>query len=136
MQSGKSTTLLAAMNAADRRLTDQGWVLVGRPLVSEGWQGKIYRDEFTKEVIPGSMRRLEAETGGEIIAVRWGDVPTLDGAEVEGVLLDSTAIEELRGRVIERRRDEPWEDVVVRAKKLVDDQLRRTGWMLSMAEED
>jgi len=131
-ESGKSTTLYTAMKAADRRLRGEGWTLVGEPLVTDHWEGRITKDAISGDVVPGSLRRHEAETGGEIVAIRWGDVTTKDGDEVEGLLLDSPAIEELRGRVIEKGHDESWDRLIVRGQKLVDDTLRRLGWMVGM----
>lgn len=135
MQSGKSTTMYSAMQAADRRLKEQGWILVGQPLVTDRWEGTITQDLLSREVLPGSMKRREAETGGEIVSIRWGDVPTKDGDVIEGVLIDSPAIEEIRGRVLEKRQDEPWENTIIRAKKLVDDTLRNLGWMVGVVED-
>ena len=135
MQSGKSTSMYSSMQAADRRLTDQGWILVGSPLVTDKWEGVIHRDELSRKVIPGSLRRIEAETGGQIIAIRWGDVTTMEGDEVEGLIFDSPAIEEIRGRVIEKRDNEGWNELIVRGMKLVDDTLRRLGWMVGVGED-
>lgn len=127
---GKATSLIEAVMAADRRLREDGWKLVGRAKVGTAWSAPT-RDAISNGIVPGTVRRMEGSREGPVLVeVYYGDIPVEGVGDVEGCEVRCDAVPTTDVGVVEKRPTEDPLETIKRAAKLIDDRLRDFGWML------